>query len=46
MNTETTIKYGILGLPTIQVFVDGDVVKQFQGGKTKATLVRALEEYL
>ena len=45
-NTETTIKYGILGLPTIQVFVGGDVVKQFQGGKTKATLVKALEEYL
>lgn len=46
LNTETTIKYGILGLPTIQVFVGGEVVKQFQGGKTKAMLVRALEEYL
>jgi len=45
-NTETTIRYGILGLPTIQVFVGGEVAKQFQGGKTKATLVRALEEYL
>jgi thioredoxin 1 len=46
LNTDTTIKYGILGLPTLQVFVGGDVVKQFQGGKTKAMLVRALEEYL
>ncbi len=46
LNTDTTIKYGILGLPTIQVFVGGEVVKQFQGGKTKATLVKALEEYL
>jgi len=46
LNTETTIKYGILGLPTIQVFVGGEVAKQFQGGKTKATLLRALEEYL
>ncbi|MCW5953226.1 MAG: thioredoxin, partial [Propionibacteriaceae bacterium] len=32
-NTQTTISYGILGLPTIQVFVGGEVVKQFQGGK-------------
>ncbi len=45
-NTQTTISYGILGLPTLQVFVGGEVVKQFQGGKTKAMLVRALEEYL
>ncbi len=45
-NTQTTINYGILGLPTIQVFVGGEVVKQFQGGKTKAALIRALEEYL
>ena len=45
-NTQTTISHGILGLPTIQVFVGGEVVKQFQGGKTKAMLVRALEEYL
>ena len=45
-NTQTTISYGILGLPTIQIFVGGEVVKQFQGGKTKAMLVRALEEYL
>lgn len=45
-NTQTPVSYGILGLPTIQVFVGGEVVKQFQGGKTKAMLVRALEEFL
>ena len=36
----------VAGLPTLQVFVGGEVVKQFQGGKTKAMLIRALEEYL
>ncbi len=44
-NTETPVKYGVLGLPTIQIFVGGEVVKSFTGGKTKATLLRALEEY-
>lgn len=45
-NTQTPITYGVLGLPTLQVFVGGEVVKSFQGGKTKAALIRALEEYL
>lgn len=44
-NTETPVKYGVLGLPTIQIFVGGEVVKSFTGGKTKATLLRAIEEY-
>ena len=45
-STQVPTQQGVLGLPTIQVFVGGEVVKQFQGGKTKAMLVRALEEYL
>ena len=46
VNTQTPVSYGVLGLPTIQIFVGGEVVKSFQGGKTKAALLRALEEYL
>lgn len=45
-NTKTPLAYGVLGLPTLQIFVGGEVVKQFQGGKTKAALLRAIEEYL
>lgn len=45
-NTQTPVSYGVLGLPTIQIFVGGEVVKSFQGGKTKATLVRAVEEFI
>ena len=33
--------------PTIpQLFVNGEVVKQLQGGKTKAQLIKAFDEYL
>lgn len=46
VNTQTPTRFGVLGLPTIQIFVGGEVVKQFQGGKTKAALIRAIEEYL
>ena len=37
---------GVLGLPTIQIFVGGEVVKSFTGGKPKSVLLRAIEEYL
>ena len=46
VNTNTAAQQGVLSLPTIQIFVGGKVVKSFQGGKTKATLLRAIEEYL
>ncbi|MEA5054585.1 MAG: thioredoxin [Propionicimonas sp.] len=45
-NPQTATNYGILGLPTIQIFVGGELVKQLQGGKTKSALLKAIEEYL
>lgn len=45
-STQVPIEQGVLGLPTIQVFVGGEVVKSFTGAKPKSVLVRALEEYL
>lgn len=45
-NPDTPVQMGIMGLPTLQVFVDGVVVKSMTGGKTKAALIRAIEEYL
>ncbi len=45
-STQVPTQQGVLGLPTIQVFVGGEVVKSFTGAKPKSTLVRALEEYL
>ena len=45
-NPMVPTQQGVLSLPTLQVYVNGEVVKQLQGGKTKAQLIRALEEYL
>ena len=45
-NTSTPLQQGIMSLPTIQVFVGGEVVKQFVGAKPKATFVKALDDYL
>lgn len=45
-NPQVPAQQGILGLPTLQVFVDGQVVRSMTGGKTKAALIKALEEYL
>ena len=45
-NTATPINYGVLGLPTLQLFVGGEVVKSFTGAKPKSVLLKALAEYL
>lgn len=45
-NPEVPTRLGVLSLPTLQLFVDGEVVKQLTGGKTKSALLKALDEYL
>ncbi len=45
-NTQVPTQQGVLGLPTIQVFVGGEVVKSLTGAKPKSVLLRAIEEYL
>ena len=45
-STQVPTQQGVLGLPTIQVFVGGEVVKSFTGAKPKSVLLKALEEYL
>ena len=46
VNPRIPTEQGVLGLPTIQIFSGGQVVKSFTGGKTKAALIRALEEFI
>jgi thioredoxin 1 len=36
----------VLGLPTIQVYYRGELVKAFKGAKSKSVLLGAIEEYL
>ena len=45
-NPVTPANNHVLGLPTIQVYVDGELVKAFKGAKSKSTLLGAIEEYL
>ena len=45
-NPRGPTEQGVLGLPTIQIFSGGEVVKSFTGGKTKAALIRAIEEFI
>ena len=45
-NPTVPTQMGIMGLPTLQVFVGGQVVKSMTGGKTKAALVKVIEEYV
>ncbi len=39
-------QYGITGIPALQVFQNGKVVKSMVGAKPKAVLVKDLEEFL
>jgi thioredoxin 1 len=45
-NPVTPANNYVLGLPTIQVYVDGELVKAFKGAKSKSVLLGAIEEYL
>ena len=39
-------KYGIMQIPTLNVFQGGEVVKQIIGAKPKAALVKDLAEFI
>lgn len=45
-NPQIAQTYGVLQIPTMNVYKDGEVVKQIIGAKPKAMLLRDLEEYL
>jgi thioredoxin 1 len=45
-NPETARKYGIMSIPTMNVYSGGEVVKQIVGAKPKAALLRDLETFI
>ncbi|MGW4193919.1 thioredoxin [Streptomyces sp. NPDC005004] len=45
-NPNTAAKYGVMSIPTLNVYQGGDVVKTIVGAKPKAMLVRDLEEFI
>lgn len=46
VNPVTPANNHVLGLPTIQLYVNGELVKAFKGAKSKSVLLGAIEEYL
>ncbi len=45
-NPEVARKYGIMSIPTMSVFVGGEVAKSIVGAKPKAALLRELEGFV
>jgi thioredoxin 1 len=45
-NPEVAQRYGILQIPTLNVFSGGEVVKQVIGAKPKSALLRDLAEFI
>lgn len=40
------IKYGVTSIPTLNVYVNGEVVKSIIGAKPKPALLKLLEEFI
>jgi thioredoxin 1 len=45
-NPNVTRKYGILNIPTLGVFQNGEVVKELVGARSKSALLRELADFL
>lgn len=45
-NPQVPQKYGIMQIPTMNVYKGGEVVKQIMGAKPKAALLRDLAEFI
>jgi thioredoxin 1 len=46
VNPLTTAKYQVLGMPTLALFIDGEVVVRFMGAKPRAAIMNLLEPHL
>jgi thioredoxin 1 len=45
-NPAITERYGVTGIPTMNVYVGGELVKSISGAKSKQALLRDLTDYL
>ena len=45
-NPQSMVKYGVLAVPTINLFSGGEVVKQVIGAKSKSALLREFADFL
>jgi thioredoxin 1 len=45
-NPETTRRYNVMSMPTLALFVDGKVVSQTVGARSRAAILREIEPHL
>ena len=45
-NPQVTQRYGIMNIPTMSVFKDGQVVKEIVGARPKSALLRDLADFI
>jgi len=45
-NPEVTRRYGVLGMPTLGLFIGGELVTTLVGARPQAAILKALEPYL
>lgn len=45
-NPTATTTQGVRSLPTLQIIVNGEIVRQFIGAKSKKVLIDAIEEHI
>ncbi|GAA4091037.1 MULTISPECIES: thioredoxin [Actinomadura] len=45
-NPQTGIKYGVMSLPTLNLYKNGEVVEQIVGAKPKRALLKAIDPHL
>jgi thioredoxin 1 len=45
-NPRTTLRYQVMSMPTLALFVDGEVVVRFTGARPRAAIMRELEPHL
>ena len=45
-NPDVTRRYGVLGMPTLGLFIGGELVTTLVGARPQAAILKALEPYL
>ncbi|MGW0854563.1 thioredoxin [Streptomyces sp. NPDC002690] len=45
-NPDTAAKYGVMSIPTLNVYQGGEVAKTIVGAKPKAAILRDLEDFI
>jgi thioredoxin 1 len=45
-NPEIAQRYGIMNIPTLSVFQNGELVKEIVGAKPKSALLRELADFI